>query len=81
MRRCRPPIACSSSIECQRELRTLEHVKGSTSRVNLMPDLPLEHAADNAEVRRLLDAVMPMAIPQFAKYHYLHESPSARPGA
>jgi predicted RND superfamily exporter protein len=59
----------------QRELRTIEHVRGTTSCVNLLPDLPWEHAADNAEVRRLLDAILPMATPQFAKYHYLHESP------
>lgn len=59
----------------QRELRGVEVVQGTTSCVNLMPDLPLENAAADPEVRRLIGTILPMAGPQFAAYHYLHESP------
>ena len=58
----------------QRQLDAIEHVKGSTSCVNLMPDLPLDDDGAESEVRRLLDAILPVARPQFTAYRYLHES-------
>jgi hypothetical protein len=58
----------------QRDLRGCEHVRGTMSCVNLMPDLPLEAGANDPEVRRILDAALPIAAPELVKHHYLHEA-------
>jgi len=62
----------------QRELGGCEHVRGTMSCVNLMPDLPLESGANDPEVRQILDAALPIAAPELAKRHYLHESPAGQ---
>jgi predicted RND superfamily exporter protein len=59
----------------QRELRAIDHVKGTTSCANMMPELPPDDGGANGrELRQLLNAVLPAAGPQLAAYRYLHES-------
>jgi uncharacterized protein len=60
--------------QIQRELQTIEHVQGTVSCANLMPDLSDIQEPDPAELKRMLEAILKEARPYFAAHHYLHES-------
>lgn len=58
----------------QQELRSVDHVRGTMSCANLMPDLPPDEGKDGLEARKLLDALLPVAAAHFAEHCYFHES-------
>ncbi len=58
----------------QQQLARTEHVRGTVSCANLMPNFLDDAQADPAEVRKLLPAVLEEARPHFVSHHYLNES-------
>jgi predicted RND superfamily exporter protein len=58
----------------QHQLQAAEHVKGTVSSANLMPDLSDISQTDPAETSKLLDAILTEARPYFVTHRYLHES-------
>jgi predicted RND superfamily exporter protein len=58
----------------QRELNAVEHVRGTVSCANLMPDLSDIQQTDPGQMSRMLEAILKEARPYFAAHRYLHES-------
>jgi predicted RND superfamily exporter protein len=60
--------------QVQRQLHRTEHIKGTVSCANLMPDLSDRSPTDRAEMNKLLNGILTEARPYFVEHRYLHES-------